>query len=413
MGKFEVSISGLQSNSNEMEQIAASLNRIVSSLNSTSVGQHSSRAQSSIARAAGKLNGYKSTVSQMAGALGTISNCYMQAENKIVGADIGRLTAQGAVGVATAAVAWMTDAWKDELKDKKATAMTKVAAQKACTNSFSGKWNTFIDEMKENYGVDEALKGSGYIGKIIGWVKETREAESGIDRAKSAYKALLFAKDAVKTLKNYRQIGRAVGTAKSMGWWAKKVVGLSKVGKVSTAKNVTTRFINNLKNKTSPYTAKLREVKDTFTGKKGVVKAVAKWGEVAVSGILNYFSNVEEQKQSGGKMSTGRVVAETITETVVDVVLTNTANVVVGAAVSALLPVSAPGIVVVAATGLVLAGVNAGVKALTGKSTTEFISDTILDTGVAVGKAIGKAAGKVTKGIKAAAKWAKKLAFVL
>ncbi len=413
MGKFEVSLSGLQSNSNELERIAASLSRIVSSLNSTGVGQYSSRAQNSIARAAGKLNGHKSTVSQMTGTLGTISNCYMQAESRIAGTDLGRILTSGAVGSVAAVVTRVLDSQMYVLKDGSQEQFKNVGAKTSCAASINSKWNTFIDELKENYGVDEALKGSGYIGKIISWVKETREAESGVDRAKSAYKALLFAKDAVKTLKNYRQIGRVVGTAKSMGWWAKKVVGLSKVGKVSTAKNVTTRFFNNLKNKTSPYTAKLKEVKDTFTGKKGVVKAVAKWGEVAVSGVLNYFSNVEEQKESGGKMSTGRVVAETITETVVDVVLTNTANVVVGAAVSALLPVSAPGIVVVAATGLVLAGVNAGVKALTGKNTTEFISDTILDTGVALGKAIGKAAGKVAKGAKTVAKWAKKLAFVL
>ena len=84
MGKFEVSLSGLQSNSNELERIAASLGRIASSLNSTGVGQFSSRAQGSIARAASKLCGYKSTVSQMAGAVGTIRHCYSNAENSAV-----------------------------------------------------------------------------------------------------------------------------------------------------------------------------------------------------------------------------------------------------------------------------------------------------------------------------------------
>lgn len=123
---------------------------------------------------------------------------------------------------------------------------------------------------------------------------------------------------------------------------------------------------------------------------------------VQVDCQTNAFSNIDEQKASNGTMSTGRVVAETITETAVDTALTYGAGIVVGAAVTAVCgTVAAPGILVVAASGAIVAVLNAGVKALTGKTTTEWISDGILDTG----KAIGKATEKVGKTI---AKWFKK-----
>ena len=64
-------------------------------------------------------------------------------------------------------------------------------------------------------------------------------------------------------------------------------------------------------------------------------------------------------------------------------------SIVVGAAVTAALgTVAAPGVVVVAVSGVIVAGLNAGVKALTGKTTTEWASDTILDAGKEIGKAI-------------------------
>ena len=129
----------------------------------------------------------------------------------------------------------------------------------------------------------------------------------------------------------------------------------------------------------------------------GVGKAVASWGAVAVHGVLNWFSNKDEQASSNGTMSDGRVIAETITETAIDTALTYGTGIVVGAAVTATLgTVAAPGIVVVAASGAIVAGLNAGVKALTGKTTTEWISDTILDTGEAIGNAVSNVAKNVS-----------------
>ena len=90
-------------------------------------------------------------------------------------------------------------------------------------------------------------------------------------------------------------------------------------------------------------------------------------------------------------MSDGRAVAETIGETVVDTALTYGGSILVGAAVAALAPVSLPGIAVTAISGAIVAGVNVGVEALTGKSATEWISDTVLDMGEAALTKVGNA----------------------
>lgn len=103
-------------------------------------------------------------------------------------------------------------------------------------------------------------------------------------------------------------------------------------------------------------------------------------------------------------MSNARVAAETISETAIDTVVTYGGAAVVGAAITAATGVVAAPVVVAAATGVAVAGINAGVEALTGKSATEWVSDAILDTGINVGKAIGKAS-------KATANWFKNLSF--
>lgn len=195
---------------------------------------------------------------------------------------------------------------------------------------------------------------------------------------------------------NYKKIGNAVGAKTAMAWWAKSITGLKPLGRASTAKNPFARFANNLTNKTSPFNAQFKNVIDNFKGANGIGKAVSSWGAVAATGVLNWFSNKEEQANSNGTMSDGRVVAETITETVVDTALTYGAGIVVGAAITAVAgSVAVPGVVVVAASGAIIAGVNAGVQALTGKSTTEWISDGILDTGKAIGNKIDSAAKSV------------------
>ena len=272
-----------------------------------------------------------------------------------------------------------------------------------------GQLKIFTDEFLSNYGWKEILSGAGYIGTIYNLINDIRDGKSWRDLAKTGVDTYRFLSGAAKTYNNYKKIGNAVGTKTAMAWWAKNITGLKPLGGASTAKNPFTRFANNLTNKTSPFNAQFKNIVNNFKGANGVGKAVASWGTVAVNGVLNWFSNKDEQANSNGTMSDGRVIAETITETVVDTALTYGTGIVVGAAVTAALgTVAAPGIVVVAASGAVVAGLNAGVKALTGKTTTEWISDTILDTGEAIGSAVSNAAKNVSESIGS---WFGKLSF--
>lgn len=263
-----------------------------------------------------------------------------------------------------------------------------------------GKLQNFLDEFKSNYGWKDLLAGAGYIGSVYSFIDDVKKGKSWKDIAGNAKKASQFISDAAKTYNNYKKIGNAVGTQKATAWWMKNITGLKPLGRASSAKNPITRFKNNLTNKTSPFNAQLKDVIGDFKGTNGVGKAVAAWGTVATSGVLNWFDNKKEQANSNGTMSNGRVIAETITETVVDTVLTHGAKIIVGAAVTtAMGTVAAPGVLVVAATGLVTTGFNAGVKALTGKTTTEWISDAILDAGEAIGKAVGDSVKKASVAI--------------
>ena len=272
-----------------------------------------------------------------------------------------------------------------------------------------GQLKIFTDEFLSNYGWKEILSGAGYIGTIYNLINDIRDGKSWRDLAKTGVDTYRFLSGAAKTYNNYKKIGNAVGTKTAMAWWAKNITGLKPLGRASTAKNPFTRFANNLTNKPSPFNAEFKNIVNNFKGANGVGKAVASWGTVAVNGVLNWFSNKDEQANSNGTMSDGRVIAETITETVVDTALTYGTGIVVGAAVTAALgTVAAPGIVVVAASGAVVAGLNAGVKALTGKTTTEWISDTILDTGEAIGSAVSNAAKNVSESIGS---WFGKLSF--
>lgn len=272
-----------------------------------------------------------------------------------------------------------------------------------------GQLKIFTDEFLSNYGWKEILSGAGYIGTIYNLINDIRDGKSWRDLAKTGVDTYRFLSGAAKTYNNYKKIGNAVGTKTAMAWRAKNITGLKPLGRASTAKNPFTRFANNLTNKTSPFNAQFKNIVNNFKGANGVGKAVASWGTVAVNGVLNWFSNKDEQANSNGTMSDGRVIAETITETVVDTALTYGTGIAVGAAVTAALgTVAAPGIVVVAASGAVVAGLNAGVKALTGKTTTEWISDTILDTGEAIGSAVSNAAKNVSESIGS---WFGKLSF--
>ena len=269
--------------------------------------------------------------------------------------------------------------------------------------------NNFRDYFTDEFGWKEVLSGAGYIGTIYNLITGIKDGKTWADLGKSGKETYDFISGAIKTYKNYKKIGNAVGTKTAMTWWAKNITGIKSLGRASAAKNPITRFKNNLTNKTSPFNAQIKNTLKDFNGGNGIGKAIASWGAVALTGVTNAFSNIDEQKESNGTMSTGRVVAETISETIIDTALTYGSGVVVGAAVTAALgTVAAPGVLVVAASGAIVAGVNAGVKALTGKTTTEWLSDTILDAGEAIGKKVGNAVRNVKQSI---GNWFGKLAF--
>lgn len=115
-----------------------------------------------------------------------------------------------------------------------------------------------------------------------------------------------------------------------------------------------------------------------------------KVGGVALSVVTNGFSNYDEWKT--GKISTGRAVAETIGETVVDW----GKNALIGAGVAAgfaAAGIAAPALAVGAATVAVSVAADWACEKVLGKGVTEAVSDAVLDGAEWVGskaKSIGQ-----------------------
>lgn len=262
---------------------------------------------------------------------------------------------------------------------------------------------SFADYFKDEFDWGKVLGGSNYIGTLYNLFQDIKSANGWEDWIHYGIDVGQFLQGVATQYKNYKRIGNAVGKKTATSWFLKNAIGWKPLGRASTAKNPITRFANNLKNSTSPFN--LKKAFGDFVGENGTGKAVAAWAQVAVSGIFNWMSNKEEQAASGGTMSDGRVIAETITETAIDTILTRGASVVVGAAVTTIFgTAAAPAIVVTAVSSVAIMGINAGVKAATGKTVTEFVSDTILDAAEDIGSA-------VTKASDAVGKWFSKLSF--
>lgn len=273
-------------------------------------------------------------------------------------------------------------------------------------NSLSGKkldvGETAPSSGQLDYDWKDFIKSFGNVGKVFGIFDKIFSATTWNEWASVGLNTWQTISKIAKDYNNYTKIGRAIGSNNAMAYFGKKQFGFRTVGHASTASSPTARFYNNLHNTTSPYN--LSDAFAPLTGKKGIGTTVAAWAGVALTGISNAFSNIEEQKASNGTMSNGRVVAETISETAIDTVVTYAGTAIVGAAITAATGVVAAPVVVAVATGVTIAGINTGVKALTGKSATEWVSDAILDTAVAVGDA-------VSNGAKAVASWFRKLSF--
>lgn len=246
----------------------------------------------------------------------------------------------------------------------------------------------------------DVIESFGNIGAVFGIFNSLFNATTWNEWASIGLNAGQTISNIAKDYNNYAKIGRAIGSKNAMAYFWKKQFGLTKVGHASTASSPMARFYNNLHNTTSPYN--LNDAFAPLTGKKGVGTTIAAWAGVALTGISNAFSNLDEQKASNGTMSNGRVIAETISETAIDTSVTYAGTAVIGAAITAATGVVAAPVAVAVVTGVALAGINAGVEALTGKSATEWVSDFVLDTATSIGNA-------VSNGAKSVANWFQKL----
>lgn len=228
----------------------------------------------------------------------------------------------------------------------------------------------------------EIISSFGDAGKLFGIVYSIFGAKNWIDWSDLGINVTKAITSIAKDFNHYNKIGRAIGTSNSDGYFWRNFFGFNNVGRASTASSASARFYNNLHNTTSPY--KLNSIFDSFAGKKGAVSAVASWAGLALSGFSHAISNIKEQKESNGTMSTGRVIAETISETAIDTAISAIATPVVGAAIATVTGTVAAPAVVVITTGIALSAINAGVEAATGQSAVEWTSDLILNNTIAM-----------------------------
>ena len=171
----------------------------------------------------------------------------------------------------------------------------------------------------------------------------------------------------------------------------KRLFGLNDMfaGHASQASSWSTRFTNNFHEMKSPF--------ESYTS--GGAKAAFAWVGLGLTAISNTISNIDEHKS--GKISTKRAVAETITETAIDV----GKGWLIGTGVAATVG-SAPVLVVGAITVGVSVGLDWACKKITGavcgeeKGLTETVSDLVLDVGEAAISAGKKVVTSVVSNVK-------------
>ncbi len=300
--------------------------------------------------------------------------------------------------------------YSDALKDYQ-NFVTDACAAYEKLDSYSNKTNrmdssskgvdasnpSFWEAFKKRFGYKDVLGSFGNAGKLYKKTDALLSADSWAGWAKSGIGAAGVLFNVYKDAKKYEKIGRAIGGKTAAANFLKKELGLKAAGYASKASNPVSRFFNNLHNKTSPYS--FEKTLEPLTGAKGAGKTLLAWGEIAATGVLNAFDNIEEQKQSGGTMSNERVLAETVSETLIDTAAAYAGKALIGAAITAATGSVAAPVVVAAASCVAVAGINAGVEALTGKSATEWISDTVLNIAEGAGN-------ELVNGAQAAGEWA-------
>jgi hypothetical protein len=226
----------------------------------------------------------------------------------------------------------------------------------------------------------ETVKGAGFIGGFFsigeGLMKLEKSIISGegigkiaAGAAKSGIKITKVLTDISKDAKKVGKIARAVGEKNAKAMWRDRLFGFVKE-KTSEATKWSSRFSRN-------FNKKITDQIDTFKGVKGSAKAALAWAGVVADGVFNWYDNKEEQERDG--ISDERVLQETIVETAVDTAKT----VVIGAAVAAFMPASAPVLAVAAGAALINVGLDTTAKAIFGENYdfNEVVSDSALATG--------------------------------
>ena len=227
-----------------------------------------------------------------------------------------------------------------------------------------------------DYGLKNILKSFGKTGSIFGVITGAASATSWDEWTKVGVDAAKTISDISTQYNNYSKISNICGGKTASGYFLRNALGLNAKGYAATSGSFVQRFKGNLTNSSSAYN--LKDSFSSLTGGKGTVSAVFAWGGVVLSGVSNYKKNLEEQEETG--ISTGRVIAETITETAIDTIISYAGTAIVGSAIVAATGVVAAPVVVAVATGAVVAGINAVCEYFTDKSATELISDAVLDS---------------------------------
>lgn len=167
--------------------------------------------------------------------------------------------------------------------------------------------------------------------------------------------------------------------------------GISIDSQASWAKNMKNTALNSLDDQLNIFKTGTREID---------CPKAAGW---ALSLIANGFSNAEECQS--GEITGGRAVAETISETLIDIGKGAALTVGIAAGLAAI-GVSAPAVVVAGAGVVISAGADFVCEKITGKPVTELVSDAILDTAAKAGETI---TGAVSSAGEAISGWFNKV----
>ncbi len=210
-----------------------------------------------------------------------------------------------------------------------------------------------------------------HFGDLVNGDKNKRISAVG-GLAKDFYSTIKLLNTTVSSTQKCEKLFRMLpGQAAKTG--LKKAFGLQKVSTLFPNGYVSKSFYNNFH--------KLDSITDAYT--KGGMKSALAYAGTAMDLVCNGVSNYQEMKE--GKISKGRAVAETVTETAIDVGKDWLIATAVTAGIATLTAGAAPVVAVAAGTAVVSMGLDWACQKLTKKfmgeekKVTEFVSDAVLD----------------------------------